>query len=239
MKPVNRILAFDVSNNNCSVAISAGQEILAYKEDLRPSMQAEILILLIERALQSINYDYQDIDYLALTNGPGSFTGIRIGLATAEGILISTNIQGLAISNFEMSYYRLQRQVKYFDKAVILLNAYRQQLYYQEFDLAGNKGNYGLIDINKISNLFTDTKKKIVCTGNGMSEIYDQIEKNTNITILPRFAKINATQVCKYADEKINKGEVNQGIGPLYIRPPDAKIPTKRTIDNASFALES
>ena len=187
MKPVNRILAFDVSNNNCSVAISAGQEILAYEEDLRPSMQAEILILLIERALQSINYDYQDIDYLALTNGPGSFTGIRIGLATAEGILISTNIQGLAISNFEMSYYRLQRQVKYFDKAVILLNAYRQQLYYQEFDLAGN-------------------------------------------TILPRFAKINATQVCKYADEKINKGEVNQGIGPLYIRPPDAKIPTKRTI---------
>lgn len=230
MKPVNRILAFDVSNNNCSVAISAGQEILAYEEDLRPSMQAEILILLIERALQSINYDYQDIDYLALTNGPGSFTGIRIGLATAEGILISTNIQGLAISNFEMSYYRLQRQVKYFDKAVILLNAYRQQLYYQEFDLAGNKGNYGLIDINNISNLFTDTKKKIVCTGSGMSEIYDQIEKNTNITILPRFARINATQVCKYADEKINNGEVNQDIGPLYIRPPDAKIPTKRTI---------
>ncbi len=239
MKPVNRILAFDVSNNNCSVAISAGQEILAYEEDLRPSMQAEILILLIERALQSINYDYQDIDYLALTNGPGSFTGIRIGLATAEGILISTNIQGLAISNFEMSYYRLQRQVKYFDKAVILLNAYRNQLYYQEFDLAGNKGNYGLIDINKISNLFTDTKKKIVCTGSGTSEVYNQIEQNVNITILPRFAKINATQVCKYADEKINKGEVNQDIGPLYIRPPDAKIPTKRTIDNASFALES
>ena len=230
MKPVNRILAFDVSNNNCSVAISAGQEILVYEEDLRPSMQAEILILLIERALQSINYDYQDIDYLALTNGPGSFTGIRIGLATAEGILISTNIQGLAISNFEMSYYRLQRQVKYFDKAVILLNAYRQQLYYQEFDLAGNKGNYGLIDINKISNLFTDTKKKIVCTGSGTSEVYNQIEQNVNITILPRFAKINATQVCKYADEKINKGEVNQDIGPLYIRPPDAKIPTKRTI---------
>jgi len=230
VKPVNRILAFDVSNNNCSVAISAGQEILAYKEDLRPSMQAEILILLIERALKSINYDYQDIDYLALTNGPGSFTGIRIGLATAEGILISTNIQGLAISNFEMSYYRLQRQVKYFDKAVILLNAYRNQLYYQEFDLAGNKGNYGLIDINKISNLFTDTKKKIVCTGSGTSEVYNQIEQNVNITILPRFAKINATQVCKYADEKINKGEVNQDIGPLYIRPPDAKIPTKRTI---------
>jgi FkbM family methyltransferase len=58
----------------------------------------------------------------------------------------------------------------------------------------------------------------------------DQIKENVNITILPRFARINAPQVCKYADEKINKGEVNQEIGPLYIRPPDAKIPTKRTI---------
>jgi tRNA threonylcarbamoyl adenosine modification protein YeaZ len=217
MKPVNRILAFDVSNNSCSVAISAGQEILAYREDLRPSMQAEILILLIERALQSINYDYKDIDYLALTNGPGSFTGIRIGLATAEGILVSSNIQGIAISNFEMSYYRLQRQVKHFDKAVVLLNAYRNQLYYQEFDPEGNKGKYGLIDIDQVSNLFT-------------VEIYDQIKQDANITILPRFAKINATQVCKYADEKISKGEINQDIGPLYIRPPDAKIPAKPTV---------
>jgi len=230
MKPVNRILAFDVSNNSCSVAISAGQEVLAYREDLRPSMQAEILIALIERALQSINYDYKDIDYLAFTNGPGSFTGIRIGLATAEGILVSSNLQGVAISNFEMSYYRLQRQIKHFDKAVILLNAYRNQLYYQEFDPEGNKGQYGLIDINEVSNLLGEKKKKIVCTGGGTSEIYDQIKENTNITILPRFARINATQVCKYADEKINKGEINQGIGPLYIRPPDAKIPAKPTV---------
>ena len=230
MKPVNRILAFDVSNNSCSVAISAGQEILAYREDLRPSMQAEILILLIERALQSINYDYKDIDYLALTNGPGSFTGIRIGLATAEGILVSSNIQGIAISNFEMSYYRLQRQVKHFDKAVVLLNAYRNQLYYQEFDPEGNKGQYGLIDIDQVSNLFRDKKKQIVCTGSGTAEVYDQIKQNANITILPRFAKINATQVCKYADEKISKGEINQDIGPLYIRPPDAKIPAKPTV---------
>ena len=65
MKPVNRILAFDVSNNSCSVAISTGQRVLAYRR-LKVSMQAEILIALIEGALQSINYDYKDIDYLAL-----------------------------------------------------------------------------------------------------------------------------------------------------------------------------
>jgi tRNA threonylcarbamoyladenosine biosynthesis protein TsaB len=226
------ILAFDVSNNSCSVAISAGQDILAYEEDLNQSMQAENLILLIEKALKSVNYNYDDIDYLALTNGPGSFTGIRIGLATAEGILISSNIKGLTISNFEMSYYRLLRQVKHFDKAVILLNAYRDQLYYQEFDSLGNKGNYGIVDINQAyDNLFLNHEnERIVCTGNGASEIYDQIEKAANITTLPRFARINATQICKIADDKINKGELNENkdIEPLYIRPPDAKVPGKK-----------
>ena len=63
MKPVNRILAFDVSNNSCSVAISAGQKILVYREDLRPSMQAEILILLIDiKNLDSRRID--DFDFL-------------------------------------------------------------------------------------------------------------------------------------------------------------------------------
>jgi tRNA threonylcarbamoyladenosine biosynthesis protein TsaB len=121
-------------------------------------MQAEILIALIEGALQSINYDYKDIDYLAFTNGPGSFTGIRIGLA--ECILVSSNLQGVTISNFEMSYYRLQRQIKLFDKAVILLNPYRNQLYYQEFEPEGNKGQYGLIDINEVSNLLGKKRRK-------------------------------------------------------------------------------
>ena len=221
------ILGLDVSNNTCSVAISTGQNILSYKEDLRPSMQAENLIPLIEEALKSINYDYDDIDYLALTNGPGSFTGIRIGLAAAEGVLMSSNIKAIVISNFEMSYYRLSRQVKYFDKALILLNAYRKQLYYQEFDAKGNKGNYGIIDIDEIRSLFAIHKnEKIVCTGSGVAEIYNQMKDLEEVTILPRFTKINATQICRYASDKIMQGKFDSQIEPLYIRPPDARIPT-------------
>jgi len=223
----NHILAFDVSNNSCSVAISVDQDIIAYEEDLRSSMQAETLIPLIEKALKSINCNYEQIDYFAFTNGPGSFTGIRIGLAVAEAILISSNIKSVTISNFEMSYYRLMRQVKLFDKALILLNAYRNQLYYQEFDYSGNKKNYGIIDIDQISNLFANhNNERIIISGSGVCEIYNQIKNITNITILPRFTRINATQICKAADDRIKKGEFGN-IKPLYIRPPDAKIPTK------------
>ena len=109
---MNKILCFDVSNNNCSVAIANGQEILSYKQELTPSVQAEKLVVMIESAFRETGMDYADIDYLAVTVGPGSFTGIRIGLAAAKGILYASDIVGIAITNFEAAFYRLKMQVK-------------------------------------------------------------------------------------------------------------------------------
>lgn len=229
-KSENLILGFDVSNNNCSVAISHGEQILAYMEDSRPSVQAETLLPLIEQALEFADLEYAGLDYLALTCGPGSFTGIRIGNATAEGILMASgNIKGFAISNFEINYYLLRNQIKSFNKAIILLNAYRGQLYYQEFDFYGHVAPCGLVDTTKATELlFKDPKSTIACTGTGVAEIYDQIKERENIIILPRFKRIRASAICRYANSKINSGNFNKNtlnvIKPLYIRPPDAIV---------------
>jgi tRNA threonylcarbamoyladenosine biosynthesis protein TsaB len=222
------ILAFDVSNNSCSVSIARGQNILADEEDLRPSMQAENLLLLIEKALKFAKLEYTDIDYLAFTNGPGSFTGIRIGLAAAEGILIASKIKAVPISNFEMAYYRLARFVKSFDKALVLLNAYRGQLYYQQFDNIGHKGEFGIIDITAVGSLLQQHEdERIIVAGSGVPVVYDQIENMAGITILPRCERIKATNICRYADEKIKQGDFSK-VEPLYIRPPDAKVAAGR-----------
>ncbi len=217
------ILGFDVSNSSCSVAILREQDVLAYKEDLRPSMQAENLLVLIEQALRCANFDYSDIHYLAFTNGPGSFTGIRIGLAAAEGILMASKIKPVIISNFEMSYYRILQQIKYFDKAIILLNAYRKQLYYQKFNYNGVTEECGIIDLDVITDLFANhNNEKIVIAGSGIVEIYNTLHNLSNITILPRFTHIKAWTLCRYAAEKVKKGDFGK-LEPLYIRPPDAK----------------
>lgn len=218
------ILAFEVSNTNCSVSISTGYNILAYEEDLEPFTQAEKLILLIEKALQSINYNYKDINYLAFTNGPGSFTGIRVGLATAEGITLSSNkIKCLVISNFDIYHYILLQQKKDFDKAVILLNAYRDQMYYQEFFSKEKKGQHGIINKNEIFTLFSDRKEKIVCISNHDNGIFDKIEKTYNISMVICSTKINAIQVCKYANKKINERKFSKEIKPFYIKLPNIK----------------
>jgi len=228
---MNKILCFDVSNNSCSVAIATGQEILSFEQNLSPSVQAEKLLVIIESVLEKAQMQYEDLDYLAVTVGPGSFTGIRIGLAAAKGILYASGVKGVAITNFEAAFYRLNMQVKEFDSAVIMLNAYRNQLYIQQFYADGIQSTPALIDIVDVKDYLQKQSGKVVCAGSGLKEVYEKIKDIENVTCLPRFPTIRAIHIARYADDKINMGEINS-IEPLYIRPPDA-IPPKQLIRNS------
>jgi len=218
------ILSFDSSNSSCSVCLSRGVKILAYEEELKVSMQAERLLVMIESALQKTNLSYKDLGYLAVTVGPGSFTGIRIGLAAARGILMAaSHIQGISITNFEAFAHRAKVQAKNFDKIIILINAYRGQLYFQEFDHNGNGGEHKLLDITEVVNYLQEKKGKVVCAGNGLEVISQEMQNVRNLILLPRFPRLKARHFALLAYEKMKRKEFIK-IEPLYIRPPDAKI---------------
>ena len=223
-----RILAFDTANNTASVALSDNENILAYAEEVRPSMQAENLMPMIEQIMKVVQCSYDELDYLAVTNGPGSFTGIRIGLACAKGILFAKeNIKGVAVSNFEHAYFRAIGQVKDYDKIYVFLNAYRSQLYLQIFDRSGKTNEPLLIDFDYAIGLLKYEKGDIICCGSGLEFIYTQVKNLPNIIILPRFARVKAFIICRYVASLLaNKAELNSAIEPLYIRLPNAKIST-------------
>lgn len=226
-----KILALDTVNNSASVAISEDKVILAYIEDLRPSMQAETIVPMIEEALRIAKLSYHDLNYLAVTNGPGSFTGIRVGLSVAKGILLSTNIIGTTVSNFEYSWRRATRQVNSHNKKVtfkffIFLNAYREQLYSQVFDQDGQSSIPLLINYDQVGQLLNTEDNIIkVCAGSGLEMIYDKIKDLENVIILPRFTRIKAWHICQYiVDEIARKYNFSNSIEPLYIRLADVKI---------------
>lgn len=223
-----KILAFDTANNTALVALSYNDNILAYAEELHPSMQAENLMPMIEQVMKASHCSYDELDYLAVTNGPGSFTGIRIGLACAKGILFAKeNIKGIAVSNFEHAYFRAIGQVKDYDKIYVFLNAYRSQLYLKIFDKSGKANEPLLIDFDYAIELLKNGKGNIVCCGSGLEFIYTQVKNLPNIIILPRFARVKAFIICRYVASLLaNSAELNSAIEPLYIRPPDAKIST-------------
>ena len=219
---MNKILAFDTSNNTCSVAVSIGQNIITFEQELRPSMQAEKLIVLIEKSLKEANMNYNDLDYLTITIGPGSFTGIRIGVAAAKGIIYTTKIKSVGITNFEAAYYRIKQQISNFDYAIILLNAYRNQQYIQIFNKHSAITKETLVDNESVVEIIKNYKGVKACAGSGVSCIYDKISDIQNLFILPRFPIIKATHIARLADEKINIGKIEAIEYPLYIRQPDA-----------------
>lgn len=248
---MNKILTFNCINSNCSVAISEGKRILSFLRQDAQSKQAESIIPMIEESLRLAGIGYKDLDGLATINGPGSFTGIRIGLAVAKGISLGAkNLKPMTFTNFELGFYRAIEQVKNYSKFYILIDAYRNQQYMQEFCIIADVNKDGLLgnsassqDHIILNNLFKVTdpvlldndqaiqiinnqKDPIAISGSGIIHLYDKIKDNLQVKILPRFPEINARHICYYADVKMNLSDTGFN-PPLYIRPPDAKISTR------------
>jgi tRNA threonylcarbamoyladenosine biosynthesis protein TsaB len=222
------ILGFDVSQGYCSVAISRGYDLLASIKLKDTSQQAERLIPTIEETLSQAGLTYEDINYIATTTGPGSFTGIRIGLAAAQGLLLSLNAKAIAVTNFETICYRTFEQVKKIDYLVALVNAYREESYYQIFDSQAEAITLpDMITNGEVSDVIAKLRGKIFCSGSGLSNIIDKLDLN-QVSYLPRFPVPDARTVCRAAFKKIESGSYSSELNPLYIRKPDAKLPTKK-----------
>ncbi|GAB4163673.1 MAG: tRNA (adenosine(37)-N6)-threonylcarbamoyltransferase complex dimerization subunit type 1 TsaB [Rickettsiaceae bacterium] len=182
-------------------------------------------MVIVESALKKAKMTYRELDYLAVTVGPGSFTGIRVGLAAAKGIIHVTGAREIAITNFEAAHYRLGQQLAQFDVAIILINAYRDQQYIQAFNQNKAISAASLVDNKDVPTVIRSYSGTIACAGNGLIAVYDQIKDIKDLIILPRFPTIKAFHIARLADDKIELGQIS-AIEPLYIRPPDA-LPAK------------
>jgi tRNA threonylcarbamoyladenosine biosynthesis protein TsaB len=95
------ILAFDSSIGSCSVALLIGDELIS-KVEKREMAQAERLVSLVDEVMESSNIGYADLDFVAVSRGPGSFTGIRIGIAAAKAFGLALDIPVMGFDNFQI-----------------------------------------------------------------------------------------------------------------------------------------
>ncbi len=124
-------LAFDTCYGVCSVAIGQEGRVIAYQFEERVNMQSSRLLAMISACLQEAGLlGYQDIKRLIVTNGPGSFTGIRVGLAAALGLQAALAIPVLPVSTLTAV---AQAQAAEKDEYVVQLDAGRGQVYQQTF----------------------------------------------------------------------------------------------------------
>jgi len=95
------VLAFDCAGSGSAVAVIVSGRAASSRFDPSPSGQAERLIPMIEAACAEAGARLADLDLIAVTIGPGSFTGIRIGLAAARGLTLATGLACAGVTSFD------------------------------------------------------------------------------------------------------------------------------------------
>ena len=96
-----KILHIETATDVCSVALSRGEEIIGLKEEAGGNNHAKNLLPFVEEALKQGGCTVKDLNGVSVSIGPGSYTGLRIGVSTAKGIAYTAGIPVMAISTLE------------------------------------------------------------------------------------------------------------------------------------------
>ena len=162
-----KILYLETSSKNCSVAISDHGNILSVCEEVSENYkQSESLHTFVEWALEGAQLTMKDIDFISLGKGPGSYTGLRIGAASAKGFCYGLKIPLIAVNSME-SMIEPFLGLNY-DLIVTLVDARRMEVYTAVYD--GETGNEISGTEAKIldENSFEELKdKKVLFVGDG------------------------------------------------------------------------
>lgn len=96
------ILSIETSTTVCSVALHDKGKTIAYLEEQQPNSHAAVLTVLIEKLFLDQKIPIQNIDALAISSGPGSYTGLRIGVSVAKGICFALKKPLIAVSTLQI-----------------------------------------------------------------------------------------------------------------------------------------
>lgn len=126
------ILNIETATKNCSVCLAKDGVALSLKEYAGEGYaHAEKLHIFIDEALKEAGIDYKSLDAVAISMGPGSYTGLRIGVSAAKGLCYALSIPLIAVDTLEL----LTRKIKITEGSIIpMIDARRMEAYTAVFD---------------------------------------------------------------------------------------------------------
>lgn len=130
MKMTNKILALDCAHETCSAAVTQGSSVIASETVAMERGQAEALIPMVQAVMKRANVDFSDLSCIAVSTGPGSFTGVRVGLAAADGLAMAANLPETGVSLLEAVAF----SADFSGKLCVVLETKRDDFYAQLFD---------------------------------------------------------------------------------------------------------
>jgi len=195
-------LAIDTANDSISVALLKNKDVLSHDFRIMNRGQGEALIPMIQSVLKEASFDIQKLDRVAVSIGPGSFTGVRIGLSAARGVGLALNIPIYGVTSFEAAAYQSAGFV------LAVLDTKRGDFYTQLFQDGKEAEGPTIRTVGQISSLDVP-----VLIGAGAQSLANQTKKE--IRLYPMEPAI-AVGLCSF--QKTYPPE------PLYLRDADVSL---------------
>lgn len=226
------ILAFDTTLGACSAAVARrgnGDCQVFGAFELRHREHAEVLMPMIGGVLDEAALAYADIDAIAVTIGPGSFTGVRVGVAAARGFALALNVPLIALTSLELIARQALDQLDEAPETLaVSIDARRSEVYFALFDGAGDvlSGPAALSPSQAVNNL--PSSGRVMAVGSGAGLIAGTaLSRGLEIEVILGDLQPDARMLAKIA---LEREPASGPVSPLYLRPPDAKPQSGKAI---------
>ena len=128
------ILQLETATRSCSVALAENGILLAKKEQNEANIHAHSITLFIEELMNSCQKSFSDLSAVAVSMGPGSYTGLRIGVSAAKGFCYALDIPLIAVSTLAAMATAKQNLTKADTLLCPMIDARRMEVYMAVFD---------------------------------------------------------------------------------------------------------
>ena len=209
---MNYILNIETATRNCSVTLAKeGKTVLCKEIAELGYSHAEKLHVFIEEVLKESGITFQDLKAIAVSRGPGSFTGLRIGVSAAKGLCYALEIPLISIDTLEV----LACQVQVENGVIIpMIDARRMEVYSAVFDCNYEKTREVKAEIIT-ENSYSETSENIYFVGDCQEKCQTVLTRE-NFNFLPQIVFPSAKEMSALSFEKFAK---NQFVDVAYFEP--------------------
>jgi len=212
----------------CSVALSVDGIVQAIQESHIKNAHAESITLFSQEVIEQAGYSFNDLDAIAVSKGPGSYTGLRIGVSTAKGLCYAKDIPLISVNTLKAMAYgmRMHNNVEPYLYCP-MIDARRMEVYVAVFNQkldTVTETKAEIIDENSFSKVLANNK--MLFAGDGAGKCKTPLSKNQNAHFIDDFFP-SASFLSALAEEKFNK-ELFEDVAyfePFYLKDFVAGVP--------------
>jgi tRNA threonylcarbamoyladenosine biosynthesis protein TsaB len=226
-----KILAIGTSGKNCTVAITEDAKVIKEININDGLTHSQNLLPTIDKIFRDTSMDLKDMDYYACSIGPGSFTGIRIGVATIKGLCLGVDKKVVGVPSLLALAYNVKEFKGYI---VSCIDARNDNVYAGIYDNTSPTptlvGNYISDNVQVLVNEIQKLNGNFLIVGDGVNVLKDLLSAE-NIHFAEEEKNLEyASSIAMASIDMINNNQVTDGvhISPLYLK----KSQAERELDN-------